>query len=70
MADKKSYTPVAAFEDLKRVEFALKEAKTADDIRKICVTDGPKIGYKAFCYLLTGKMTSEQMKPESSQATD
>jgi hypothetical protein len=69
MADKKSYTPVAEFADLKRVELALKEAKTADEVRKICITDGPKIGYKAFCYLLTGKMTAEQMKPEEANKT-
>lgn len=59
---KKSYTPVAELADLQRVETALKAAKTADDVRKICATDGPKVGYKAFCYLLVGKMTAEQMK--------
>lgn len=63
---KKPYSPVAPYPELKRVEGLIKQAKTIDDIRRLVVTDGPKIGYKAFCYILGGKMTPEAMKPDEA----
>lgn len=66
---KSSYSPVASYSDLKRVDVALAQAQTADDIRRICTTDGPKVGYKAFCYMLTNRMTAESMKPDEACET-
>jgi hypothetical protein len=28
--------------------------------------DGPKVGYKAFAYMLTNKMSAEAMKPDEA----
>jgi hypothetical protein len=63
---KKSYTPTAEYAELKRVERLLSEAQTIADIRKLVVQDGPKVGYKAFCYMLGGQMTPEAMKPDEA----
>lgn len=63
---KKPYSPVASYKDLKRVEIALNQAQNVDDIRKLVVSDGPKVGYKAFCYMLGGRMTAEGMKPDEA----
>ena len=48
---------------------AVTQATTADHIREATRQHGAKIGYKAFCYLLTGKMTPEGMKPNEAAAT-
>lgn len=48
---------------------AVTQATTADHIREATRQHGAKIGYKAFCYLLTGKMTPEGMKPDEAAAT-
>lgn len=69
MASEKSYAPVASYEQLKQAEAAINSAATVDDIREATRQHGSKIGYKAFCYLLTGKMTPEGMKPEEAAAT-
>ncbi len=66
MARKKPYSPLAPYAELKRVEKLITQAQAIDDIRKIVVTDGPKVGYKAFCYMLGGKMTPEAMKPDEA----
>lgn len=63
---KKSYTPVVSYAQLKQVEAKLQQAQTIEDIRKIVTTDGNKVGYKAFCYMLMGKMTPEAMKPDEA----
>lgn len=63
---KKPYSPVASYSDLKRVEGEIDKAQSVDDIRKIVVKDGPKVGYKAFCYMLGGRMTAEGMKPDEA----
>lgn len=63
---KKPYTPIASYADLKRVEELINQAQTVDDIRKVVVKDGPKVGYKAFCYMLGGKMTPEAMKADEA----
>ena len=63
---KKPYSPVASYSDLKRVEELVNQAQTVDAIRKLVVKDGPKVGYKAFCYMLGGKMTAEAMKPDEA----
>ncbi len=63
---KKPYSPVASYTDLKRVERLINEAQTVEAIRKLVVKDGPKVGYKAFCYMLGGKMTPEAMKPDEA----
>lgn len=63
---KKPYSPVASYDELKRVEGLLNQAQTVEAIRKLVVKDGPKVGYKAFCYMLGGKMTAEAMKPDEA----
>jgi len=63
---KQSYAPVASYAELKRVEGLIEQAQSVDDIRKIVDRDGPKVGYKAFCYMLTSKMTPEAMKPDEA----
>ncbi len=64
--NKKPYAPVAPYSELKRVEELLDQAQTVETIRKLVVKDGPKVGYKAFCYMLGGKMTPEAMKPDEA----
>lgn len=63
---RKPYSPLAAYSELKRVEGLLDQAQTIEDIRKLVIKDGPKVGYKAFCYMLGGKMTPEGMKPDEA----
>ena len=63
---RKPYSPMASYTDLKRVEGEINQAETIDQIRKIVVKDGPKVGYKAFCYMLGGRMTPEGMKPDEA----
>jgi len=63
---KKPYSPVADYRELSRVEGLINQARTVDDLRTLVVKDGPKIGYKAFCYILGGKMSSEAMKPDEA----
>jgi len=65
---KKPYAPVASYSDLSEAEKRLKVAATADEIRQLVVRDGPKVGYKAFCYMLGGKMTAAAMKPDEACA--
>jgi hypothetical protein len=57
---------MAAYTDLKRVEGEIDKATTIDRIREIVVKDGPKIGYKAFCYMLGRRLTPEAMKPDEA----
>ena len=63
---KKPYAPVVSYAELKRVEALLNQAQTVSDIRKLVVKDGPVVGYKAFCYMLGGKLTPEAMKPDEA----
>ncbi len=63
---RKPYSPVASYAELKRVEGLINQAQTVDAIRKIVYADGPKVGYKAFCYMLGGRMTSEAMKADEA----
>jgi hypothetical protein len=63
---KKPYEPMATYDDLKRVEQAINKAETIAQIRQLVIKDGPKVGYKAFCYLLGGRMTAEAMKPDEA----
>lgn len=63
---KKPYSPVAGYSELKRVENEINKAQTVEDIRKLVFKDGPKVGYKAFCYMLGGRMTPEAMKPDEA----
>lgn len=65
---KKPYQPLAPYSELKRVEALINQARTIDDIRKIVVVDGPKVGYRAFCYLLGGKMSPEAMQADEACA--
>ena len=69
MARKKSYSPVASYEQLKQAETAIDKAETAVDVREATKQYGAKIGYKAFCYMLTEKMTAEGMKPDEAGET-
>jgi hypothetical protein len=63
---KKPYSPMAAYSELKRVEDEINAADSVDKIKQIVTKDGPKVGYKAFCYMLGGKMTPEAMKPDEA----
>ncbi|MDM8520916.1 hypothetical protein QUF64_12780 [Anaerolineales bacterium HSG6] len=63
---RKPYTPTAPYAELKRVEGLIDQAEDVAALRKIVATDGPKIGYKAFCYILGGKMTPEAMKADEA----
>jgi hypothetical protein len=63
---KKSYSPMATYSELKRVEGEINAAESIDKLRKIVYTDGPKVGYKAFCYMLSNRMTPEAMKPDEA----
>jgi hypothetical protein len=63
---KKPYSPMASYSDLKRVEGLINQAQSVDDIRTLVLKDGPKVGYKAFCYMLGGRMTPEAMKPDEA----
>lgn len=63
---RKSYSPVASYQELKRVDDLINQAQTIDDLRKVVVADGAKVGYKAFCFMLGGKMTAEAMKPDEA----
>jgi hypothetical protein len=63
---KKPYEPVATYAELKQVEQKINQAETVAKIRELVVKDGPKVGYKAFCYMLGGRMTAEAMKPDEA----
>ena len=63
---KKPYSPMATYDELKRVEGEINKAETIDKIREIVYKDGPKVGYKAFCYMLGGRMNPEGMKPDEA----
>jgi hypothetical protein len=63
---KQAYAPMASYTELKRVEQLINQAQTIDDMRKIVEKDGPKVGYKAFCYMFTNKMTPEAMKADEA----
>ena len=63
---KKPYSPMASYSELKRVAELIDQAQSVDDIRKVVSVDGPKVGYKAFCYMLGGKMTPEAMKADEA----
>jgi hypothetical protein len=63
---KKSYSPLTSYAELKRVESEINKARSIDDLRKLVVKDGPKVGYKAFCYMFGDKMTPEAMKPDEA----
>jgi len=63
---KKPYSPMASYEVLDEVEQKLNQAVTADDVAKLVTSYGTKIGYKAFCYILSGKMSAAAMKPDEA----
>ncbi len=63
---KKSYSPMASYADLKEVEVLIGKAKTIDELREVAAKNGPKVGWKAFSYIFTGKMTPEEMKPDEA----
>lgn len=63
---RKPYSPTTSYSELKRVEALINQTQSVDDLRKVVHKDGPKIGYKAFCYILGGRMTPEAMKPDEA----
>ena len=63
---KKPYSPMASYAKLREVEKLLQTANTADDVRKIVTKHGPQVGYKAFCYMLGGKMSAAAMKADEA----
>lgn len=65
---KKPYSPMATYAELKRVEGLIDQAQSVDALRKVVHADGPKVGYKAFCYMLGHRMTPEGMKPNEACA--
>ena len=69
MAREKSYSPVASYEQLKQAEVSIEGSVTAEDVREATKQHGAKVGYKAFCYMLIGKMTPEGMKPDEAAET-
>jgi hypothetical protein len=69
MSREKSYAPVASYEQIKQAEAAINSAATVADSREVTRQHGAKVGYKAFCYLLTGKLTPEGIKPDEAAAT-
>jgi hypothetical protein len=62
---KKPYKPMASYEALSEVEQMINGADL-DALKVLVKTKGPKIGYKAFCYMLGGKMTAAAMKPDEA----
>lgn len=64
--DTYKYTPLASYTTLKSAENKINNARTLDDLRAAMLSDGAKIGYKAFCYIFMGKMTPEAMKPDEA----
>lgn len=62
---KKPYKPMASYEALREVELMIRAADL-DDLKVLVKSHGPKIGYKAFCYMLGGKMTAAAMKPDEA----
>lgn len=64
--NQKAYTPVSSYQDLKRVQERIEQCQTIAELKKVVNSDGPKIGYKAFCYLLGEKMNAEAMKPDEA----
>ncbi len=66
---RKPYSPVASYTQLKATEAIIDKAETVDNIREATKQHGAKIGYKAFCYILTRKMTPEGMKPDEAAVT-
>lgn len=64
--NQKSYSPVSSYQELKRVQEKIEQCQTIAELKKVVNSDGPKIGYKAFCYLLGEKMSPEAMKPDEA----
>ena len=64
--NQKPYTPVSSYQELKRVQERIEQCQTIAELKKVVNSDGPKIGYKAFCYLLGDKMSAEAMKPDEA----
>jgi hypothetical protein len=60
------YTPLAPYSKLKKAEEAINAAGTIDQLREAMLRHGPQIGYKAFSYMFTGKLTPEGMKPDEA----
>jgi hypothetical protein len=66
MAVKKPYAPIASYQDLKKVEALIEQAQTVDELRQVVIKDGPKVGYKAFCYMFGRTLSAEAMKPDEA----
>jgi hypothetical protein len=58
MADKKAYAPTCSADALLAANEAIFNAQTADDMSAAIATHGPKVGYKAFCYMASGKTSA------------
>jgi len=58
---KKLYAPVCSNEALIAAHTAIIEAETKEDLQQAVSYHGPRVGYKAFCYMLSGKSTAEQL---------
>lgn len=63
----KKYVPVASLEDLERVEQLINSCIIIDDLKEVLRVEGQKVGYKAFCYMFTGKMNAKELKAEAAQ---
>lgn len=60
------YKPLAPYTKLKNAEEAINAVSNLDELRQAMLRFGPQIGYKAFSYIFTGKMTPEAMKPDEA----
>lgn len=68
---KKPYSPMASYEALRDVEIKIELALDANDVvalQELALYSGPKVGYKAFCYMLGDRMTAAQLKPDEACA--
>lgn len=60
------YRPIATYAKLKEAEKSIVNVETIDELAEAMRIHGPRVGYKAFCYMVMKKMTPEAMKPEEA----
>lgn len=68
MSNLKPYIPMCSLVALLKAKEAIEAANTADELKKAIGKEGVATGYRAFCYLATGKLTAWQMKPAEASA--
>jgi hypothetical protein len=66
---RKPYSPIAPLDKLQDANVAIQAAVDNDSVGQLADAvkgHGVKVGYKAFVYLWTGRMTPAQMKPDEA----